>query len=95
VFATRAFHEVAGAPFRIFCDNFPVTSERTAERSLKLGLEGGHGRQAVFGLVRLDAGRMPTFKLRTIAGETLRPFRRSPGLVEYQIPASGEISLQW
>lgn len=95
VFATRAFHEVAGAPFRIFCDHFPVTSERTSERSLKLGLDGGHGRQAVFGLVRLEAGRMPKFRLRTIAGETLRPFRRSSDLVEYRIPASGEISLQW
>lgn len=95
MFATRAFHEVVGAPFRIFCDHFPVTSERTSERSLKLGLDGGHGRQAVFDLVRLEADRMPKFRLRTIAGETLRPFRRSSDLVEYRIPASGEISLQW
>jgi hypothetical protein len=95
VFATRAFHEVAGAPFRIFCDHFPVTSERTSERSLKLGLDGGHGRQAVFGLVRLDSSRTPRYKLRTIAGETLRPFRRTSDFVEYRVPASGEVSLQW
>jgi len=95
VFATRAFHEVSGAPFRIFCDHFPVTSERTSQRSLTLGLNGGHARQAVFSLVRLPHGKLPQFTLRTIASETLRPFRRSPDLIEYRIPASGEISLHW
>jgi hypothetical protein len=95
VFASRAFHQVDGAPFRIFCDHFPVTGERTSERSLTFGLDGGHARQAVFSLVRLPRGRMPSFTLRTISGERLRPFRRSPDLVEYRIPASGEITLQW
>ena len=95
VYASRSFHNVDGAPFRIFCDHFPVTGERTSERSLTFGLDGGHARQAVFSLVRLPHAKSPKYKLRTIAGEQLRPFRRSPDLVEYRIPASGEISLHW
>lgn len=95
VFASRAFHNVADAPFRIFCDHFPVTGERTSERSLTFGLDGGHGRDAVFTLVRLGRRKLPRFTLRTIAGEPIRPFRRGADRVEYRIPASGEVSLLW
>jgi hypothetical protein len=95
VFATRAFHQVSGAPFRLFCDHFPVTSERTSERSLTLGLDGGHARQAAFTLVRLKDCKLPKATLRTIDGRQVSPFHRGPDLVGYRIPASGEISLQW
>ncbi|CAH0357153.1 hypothetical protein [Sphingobium sp. CECT 9361] len=95
VFASRSFHQVEGAPFRIFCDHFPVTSERASERSLRFGLDGGHARQAVFSLVRLPRQRLPRFTLRTMAGERLRPHNRTSDLIEYRIPASGEVSLQW
>jgi hypothetical protein len=95
VFATRSFHEVSDAPFRIFCDHFPVTSERTSERSLTFGLDGGHARQAVFSLIRLPRNKMPKFTLRTIAGEAIQPFRRGADRLEYRIPASGEVSLLW
>lgn len=72
-----------------------MTSERTSEGSLNLGLYGRHTRQAVFSLVRLADGRPPTFSVRTIAGEKLRPFRKGPDLIGYRIPANGEISLHW
>lgn len=95
VFASRSFHQVDDAPFRIFCDHFPVTGERTSECSLTFGLDGGHGRFAVFSLIRISRKKMPRFTLRTIAGEPVRPFRRCADLVEYRIPASGEVSLLW
>ncbi len=95
VFASRSFHAVSGAPFRIFCDHFPVTKERAAERSMRFGLDGGQARQAVFSLVRLPRRKLPRFTLRTATGERLRPHHRSPDLIEYRIPASGEVSLQW
>lgn len=95
VFASRSFHEVSGASFRIFCDHFPVTSERTSERSLNFGLDGGHGRQAVFSLIRNKRAKLPSFILRTMEGERVKPQRRDADLVEYRIPASGEISLHW
>ena len=95
VFASRSFHNVEGAPFRIFCDHFPATSERTSERSLTFGIEGGHARQAAFVLTRLARAKLPSFSLRTIGGEVLKPRRRGADLVEYTIPANGEISLHW
>lgn len=95
VFATRSFHNVSGAPFRIFCDHFPATSERTSAHSLTFGIEGGHARQATFSLVRSARTKMPKFTLQTIAGELLKPSTRSAKLVEYRIPASGEVSLHW
>lgn len=95
VFASRSFHPVEDAPFRIFCDHFPVTSARTSERSLSFGLDGGHARQAVFTLIRLPRAKFPHFTLRTIAGDVLQPHRQGADLIEYRIPASGEVSLQW
>lgn len=52
VFASCSFHAVEAAPFRIFCDHFPVTSERTSEWSLSFGIDGGAARchrSALFG----------------------------------------------
>lgn len=95
VFASRSFHNVEGAPFRIFCDHFPVTNERTSERSLTFGLDGGHAREAVFTLVRLTRGSLAKVGLRSIGGEAIRPHRRGRDLVEYRVPASGEVSLRW
>jgi hypothetical protein len=95
VFASRAFHNVSDAPFRLFCDHFPVTGQRTSERSLTFGIEGGHAREAVLGVARLPRAKLPRLTLRTVAGDRVRPFRRSADLVEYRIPASGEISLHW
>lgn len=95
VFASRSFHNVEGAPFRLFCDHFPVTSERTSERSLSFGIQGGEDRSAAFALVRLPRKRLPKVTLRTTGGETLRPVHRSPDRIEYAIPAIGEVSLNW
>lgn len=95
VFATRAFHNIDGAPFRLFCDHFPATSERTGERALTFGVEGGHAREAAFVLVRLPRRKMPRVTLRTFDGEVLKPRNRGADRVEYVIPANGEVSLHW
>jgi len=95
VFASRAFHNVSGAPFRIFCDHFPVTSERTSTRSLTFGVQGGEAREAVFILVPVGRGRTTGSVLRTSTGDVLTPRRRRDRLVEYRIPATGEVSLHW
>ncbi|WP_156370375.1 hypothetical protein [Novosphingobium sp. Leaf2] len=41
VFATRAFHNVEGAPFHLYCDHFVRARERTGDRTLTLTLDGG------------------------------------------------------
>ncbi|MBV1690423.1 hypothetical protein KRR38_22740 [Novosphingobium sp. G106] len=95
IFATRAFHNVSDAPFRIFCDHFPVTSERTSTRSLAFGLDGGHARAASFRLVRTGRAKLPKFRLSIGDGERIRPDRVSDDRVDFTIPASGQISLLW
>lgn len=95
IFATRAFHQVRGAPFRLFCDHFPATSERTSERSLTFGLDGGQGRAATFSLVRLGRETLPAPRVRTMSGETLRPVQRGADRIDYRIAANGAISLDW
>jgi len=95
VFASRSFHEVEGAPFRIFCDHFPATRERTSERSLTFGIEGGHARQAAFVLCRLPRRKIPRVILRTVGGEVIKPTRRRLDRIEFIIPANGEVSLHW
>jgi len=95
VFASRAFHNVSGAPFRIFCDHFPVTSERTSERSLTFGIEGGEGRSALFAVVRLPRRKLPKVTLHTITGDRVRARSSDRDRLEFVIPASGEVSLHW
>lgn len=95
VFASRSFHAVEGAPFRIFCDHFPVTSERTSERSLSSGIDGGSAQLSSFSVVRLPGKRLPRVTLRTAGNETIRPRRRSADRIDFVIPASGQVMLGW
>lgn len=95
VFASRSFHAVEGAPFRIFCDHFPVTSERTSERSLSFGIDGGTARLSSFSIVRLPGKRFARVTLRTAGGETIRPRYRSADRIDFVIPASGQVMLAW
>jgi hypothetical protein len=95
IFATRTFHNVSDASFRIFCDHFPVTSERTSTRSLTFGLEGGHARQASFRLIRTGRARLPKFTLSTADGRRLTPKHVADERVDFSIPANGQISLRW
>ncbi|MES2288481.1 MAG: hypothetical protein V4530_01990 [Pseudomonadota bacterium] len=95
VFATRTFHNVSDAPFRIFCDHFPVTSERTSSRSLTFGLEGGHARGASFRLIRTGRAPLPKFTLTTADGRRVRPVHSASDRIDFIIPANGQISLLW
>ena len=95
VFASRSFHAVDGAPFRIFCDHFPATSERTSERSLSFGIDGGSARLSSFSVVRLPGKRLPRVSLRTAAGDTIRPRHQSADRIDFVIPASGQVMLAW
>lgn len=95
VFASRSFHNVEGAPFRMFCDHFPVTSERTSDRAITFGIQGGENRSATFALVRLPRRALPKVTVRTVGGRTLRPVSRDADRIEFAIPAIGEISLTW
>ena len=95
VFASRAFHLVDDAPFRIFCDHFLVRSERATERQLNFQLTGGDARSAKLAVLRVGRRRLPRLTLATTAGQTIRPVSRKADRIEFEIPATGEFSVRW
>ncbi|MBO9711739.1 hypothetical protein [Sphingomonas sp.] len=95
VFASRAFHSVRDAPFRIFCDHFLLASERPSDRALSFQLGGAEGCEAGLSLVRTSRARLPDFTVTTLAGETVRPRRTAVDRIDYRIPADGRITIAW
>ncbi|MBU3078085.1 hypothetical protein [Sphingomonas quercus] len=95
VFATRAFHDVEGAAFRIYCDHFVRSIERTGDHALTLTLDGGETCTASFSLVRRKRARLPEAHLTTAGGDALRPHGASADRIDYRVPANGRIILTW
>ena len=95
IFATRAFHHVEGAPFRLYCDHFVRSMERTGDRALTRTLDGGETCTAGFSLVRLKRRKLTRAVLVTAGGDPLRPHASSADRVDYRIPANGRVVLTW
>lgn len=95
VFASRAFHRVSGAPFRIFCDHFLLASERVGERALTFQLGGGEGREAALALVRTGRAKLPAFTVSTLDGGVIGPHRTHADRIDYRVPANALIALNW
>jgi hypothetical protein len=95
VFATRAFHHVEGAPFRLYCDHFMRARERTGDRALTLTLDGGETCTAGLSFVRLKRRKLPTLRVTTAGGDILRPLASSDDRIDYRVPANGRVILTW
>lgn len=95
VFATRAFHHIEGAPFRLYCDQLLPVFEPVSERALTITLSGGETCLAGLSLVRLKHHRLGKVKVTTEDGEDLRPRESSPDRITYHVPAKGQIRLIW
>jgi hypothetical protein len=63
VFASRSFHNVEGAPFRMFCDHFLMASERNSEKSVSLELGGGDACEARLSFVRTGSRKLPALSV--------------------------------
>jgi hypothetical protein len=95
IYATRAFHHVEGAPFRLFCDHFVRSMERTGDRSLTITLDGGETCTAGLSVVRLKRRKLTKTKVASIGGDALRPHDEDADRVDYRVPANGRIVLTW
>lgn len=95
VFASRTFHIVHDAPFRVFCDHFLLASERPSERSFSVQLGGGEGREARFSIIPSGRRKMPEISITTADGDRLRPHPKDGGRREYSVPANGRITVSW
>jgi hypothetical protein len=95
IFATRAFHHVEGAPFRLFCDHFVRAMERTGDRALSITLDGGETCTAGLSLVRMKRRTLTKPHVTTIGGDVLRPFSTTDDRIDYRVPANGRVVLTW
>jgi hypothetical protein len=95
IFATRAFHDVEGAPFRLYCDHFVRSIERIGDRAITLTLDGGETCTAALNLVRIKRRKLTKARVTTAHGDVLRPRTSTANRVDYRVPASGRIELSW
>jgi hypothetical protein len=95
IFATRSHMNVDNAPFRVFCDHFIRSSERTGDTALSIMLDGGETCFAKISFLRRGRGKLPKFTLKTAGGDVLRPRAKSAGRIDYQVPAYGKLVVRW
>jgi len=95
VFASRCFHTVRDAPFRMFCDHFLLASERPSARALSFQLGGCEGREASLSLIRAGRAPLPGFTVTTGGGDRIRPRHATADRIEFHVPADSRITLAW
>ncbi len=95
VFASRSFHNVEGAPFRLFCDHFLLDYERTSDGSLSVQLSGNEGCVAALSVARLKRRKLPTLTVGTASGDRIRPRHSSADRVDYVVPAHARVTIEW
>lgn len=95
VFASRMFHPVPGAPFRLFCDHFIMASERTGDHAISIALDGGETCMAMVSVVRTGRPALPSFTVQTADGDRLRPHKKTRDRIDYHVPAYGRLILSW
>lgn len=95
VFASRAFHAVAGASFRIFCDHFLLASHRPSDTALSFELGGCEGNEAMLALVHVGGKELPPFSVTDGSGNRIGRNLRSDGRIEFRVPANSSITIRW
>ena len=95
VFATRSFHKVDDAPFRLFCDHFILAHERTNSRALSISLDGGENCTAMLSIIRDGGAKLPSITVQTAGGDVLRPRRSTADRIDYTVSASGRLVCAW
>ena len=94
IFATRGFHHVDGAPFLLYCDHFVRAIERT-DHTVTLTLDGGETCIARLSFVRQKRRQLTATRVATTDGDVLRPEAQSDNRIDYRVPASGRLTLNW
>jgi hypothetical protein len=95
IFATRAFHHVEGAPFRLYCDHFVRAMERTGDRTLTITLDGGETYSAGLHLVRMQRRKLGKVNVSTAGADAIRPNETTDDRIAYRVPASGRLVITW
>jgi hypothetical protein len=95
IFATRSFHDFDGAPFRLYCNQFLRSVERTGPGALNVQFDGGEGCMADLCLLRLNDTRLPKAEVAIAEGESIAPQSQSAVSASYRVPANSRITITW
>lgn len=95
VFASRTFHDIADAPFRLFCDHFVMAMERNDVTSLSIRVDGGDGCLASLSLIRTGRRKLPAFTVETATGDRVRARKTAGDRVDFHVLASGRVTIRW
>lgn len=96
VFASRAFHTLDGAPFRLFCDHFLTALECGPGNTATFVAGGIDEWPAAISLIDLPRRRARGVKVfEGDATTPIRPIHRPAGRLDYQIAANRRITLRW
>jgi hypothetical protein len=94
-FASRCFHHVADAPFRLFCDHFLAASDRTSDRSLSFQLGGDANNEAELSVLRLGRATLPRVKVTVDPSVECKGRRHGKDRIAYRVPANAIVHLRW
>jgi hypothetical protein len=95
IFATRMFHPVDGAPFRLYCDHLLRAIERTGEKVLTITLDGGETCTAALSLIRLKRRKLGKIRVSSAGGDVIRAHHTSADRAAFHVPASGRLIITW
>lgn len=95
IFATRAFHNIEDAPFRLYCDHFVRAMERTGDRAITITLDGGETCTAGLSLVRVKRRKLTRTTVMLAGADIVRPRDSSADRIDYRVPANGRLVLTW
>ena len=95
VFASRSFHHVYDAPFRLHCDHFIFSLERQGDNAIGIHLTGDGRGRAMLRCLRLKRRRLPAFTVRTIAGEVVEPTEILKDRIGFEVAANAHVVLRW
>jgi hypothetical protein len=95
IFATRAFHHVDGAPFRLYCDHIGPQIQSSGDGGLSIVLEGDEACVTRIALLRLKRRKLGTFVLKTAFGASVEADETTPDRVSFVVPANGRYLLSW
>jgi hypothetical protein len=94
IFASRTFHHVDGAPFRLFCNAFLLASDRTSDTSMSFHLGGDPGGVADLFLLPLQRRSLSSVTVTSEPGGAVKAKKRG-ARHEYRIPSNARVHLRW
>ena len=94
IFATRSFHDIEDVPFRLYCNQFLRSVERTGPNGLSVQFDGGEGCTADLSLLPRNGTPPPRAKATLPDGTVARQSSRDDRL-SYRVPANSRIAITW